>query len=294
MTPPLLMDDRSRDGPPWIRHALGVAAAAAAAALAFLLLAAPHRAPLLPVMVDRAREATGIDNPVNAVLLAFRGWDTLLEVAVLVAAVVAVWSLDRGAPPLAREPEDGPADPVLHQLARLIVPPAATASVYLVWAGTTRPGGAFQAGALLAGAGVLLMAAGFAPAVTAASPVVRGVVASGVLAFVGAGVAGLLRTGAFLAYPEAWAHPLLLGVEAVLAATVTLALIELFVDVPAVPAADPSLERVHPTGDPLGRMLAEALDGLSGGGENPPPPDSVPEGAGRSAEKRTVPGMPEP
>lgn len=281
MTPPLLVDDRSRDGPPWIRHALGVAAAVAAAALALLLLTAPDRAPLLPALVDRTREATGIDNPVNAVLLAFRGWDTLLEITVLAAAVVAVWSLDRGTAPLAREPEDGAADPVLHQLARLVVPLAATASVYLVWAGTTRPGGAFQAGALLAGAGVLLVAAGFAPAVTAASPVVRGVVASGLLVFVGAGVAGLLRTGAFLAYPEAWAHPLLLGVEAVLAVTVTIALIELFVDVPAVPAADPSLERVHPTGDPLGRMLAEALDPASGGAEPPAESGTAPGTSGR-------------
>jgi len=251
---PLLHDDGTRDGPGWLRATLALVAAAGAATVAWLLVSAPARAPLLPALVAEHLEQSGVSNPVTAVLLNFRSYDTLLEIGVLVVAMVAVWSMDRGTRQLARE-EDDVTDPVLEALSRLVVPLAGVTAVYLTWAGSHSTGGAFQAGALLAGGGVLLAAAGFLRPPTAAWGPVRALVAMGVYVFVGVGIGVIPWTGHLLAYPEGWAYPLILGVEAVLTVSIAVVLVELFVDVPAVPDPDPKLERLDPTGDPLGRLL---------------------------------------
>jgi uncharacterized MnhB-related membrane protein len=53
--------------------------------------------PANDLRADIARELpnSGAENPVTAVLLNFRGWDTLLEVTVLVIALVGTWTLAR-------------------------------------------------------------------------------------------------------------------------------------------------------------------------------------------------------
>ncbi len=250
---PLLYDDGGRDGPGWLRALLALTVTGGAAVVAYLLLTAPARAPLLPTLVAEHLDQSGVSNPVTAVLLNFRSYDTLLEIGVLLVAMVAVWSMDRGTRELARE--EDVTDPVLEALARLVVPLAGVTAVYLTWAGSHSTGGAFQAGALLAGAGVLLAAAGFLRPPTAAWGPVRALAAMGVYVFVGVGLGVIPWTGHLLAYPEGWAYPLILGVEAVLTVSIAVVLVELFVDVPAVPDPDPELERLDPTGDPLGRLL---------------------------------------
>jgi hypothetical protein len=45
--------------------------------------------------VTEALPRSGVENPVTAVLLNFRAWDTLLESVVLLAALIGVWSLAR-------------------------------------------------------------------------------------------------------------------------------------------------------------------------------------------------------
>ena len=42
-------------------------------------------------------ETSGVRNPVTAVLLNFRGYDTLLEMGVLLVALLGVWSLGTAA-----------------------------------------------------------------------------------------------------------------------------------------------------------------------------------------------------
>jgi len=252
---PLLVDSGEHDAHPITRALLGGAALAGAGALAGALLSTPSRAPLLPSLVAQELEASGVSNPVTAVLLNFRSYDTLLEVAVLVVAMVAVWSMDRGARILGRERGEELNDPVLLYLVRLVVPLAGVVAVYLTWAGSRDTGGAFQAGALLAGAGVLLVAAGFLRPPDADTRMVRGIVAMGLYTFIGVGLGVIPFTGALLQYPSGWAYPLILGIEAVLTVAIAVVLLELFVDVPAVPAPDPALETLDPTGDPLGRVL---------------------------------------
>jgi hypothetical protein len=77
--------------------------AGGAAVLAILLVQAPDRAPSSRSWWPRHLAESGVSNPVTAVLLNFRSYDTLLEVAVLVVAMVAVWSMDRGSRDLTRE-----------------------------------------------------------------------------------------------------------------------------------------------------------------------------------------------
>ena len=254
---PLLEDDGSRDDPALLKWLLGLLLLPMGLALALGLRgAADSRDPRIPDLVAEFLPETGVSNPVTGVLLNFRGYDTLLEVAVLVAAMVAVWSLDRGERlfglPRGRDLDE----PVLTAILRLAVPTAFLTAVYLTWLGSSEPAGAFQAGALLAGAGVLLTVAGVLRPPTAAALPVRVIAAGGVAGFVVVGISVLPFTGAFLAYPEGWAYPLILGLEAALAVAVAVILVELFVDVPSIPVHDPALDAVDPYGDPLGRALA--------------------------------------
>ena len=88
-----------------------------------------------------------------ALLLNFRGYDTLLEVGVLFVAALGVWSLGFIAP----GPADTPSSPLLSALIRMLVPILVLTSGYLLRRGAYAPGGAFQAGALLGAAGVLIL-----------------------------------------------------------------------------------------------------------------------------------------
>src|SRR5690606_38708175 len=75
------------------RMAIGTASAIAAAGL--MNVSGPHRSPE-PVSVDFAREAVdfgGGKTIVNVILVDIRAWDTMGEIAVLVAAATGVASL---------------------------------------------------------------------------------------------------------------------------------------------------------------------------------------------------------
>ena len=124
--------------------------------LVFAVLALPAASGGLSAEVAASLEASGVRSPVTAVLLNFRGYDTLLEILILLLALLGVWSL--GGLPLRRDP---PAILVLDTLARLLLPALLLSSAYLIWAGSHAPGGAFQAGSVLGAAGVLLSLAGW-------------------------------------------------------------------------------------------------------------------------------------
>ena len=64
-----------------------------AAALAGVVLLLPDQGPSLAEQSMQRLPETGLGNPVTAVLIAFRSFDTMLEKVVLVLAVVGVWSL---------------------------------------------------------------------------------------------------------------------------------------------------------------------------------------------------------
>ncbi len=166
-------------------------------------------------------EQTGVSNPVTAVLLNFRAYDTLLELAVLLAAVLGIMAL-------------GPArnayltsGTILSGLSRWLTPVLILVSGYLLWVGAHAPGGAFQAGALLAGAGVLLRLAGFPDQQIPPATLLRGLIIAGVSLFLAVGLGLMLAGRGFLDYPPSWAGGLILLIETAatlgIAATLVLA-----------------------------------------------------------------------
>jgi len=225
----LLALDPAKAGRRYLRPSLlalplGLLSALFVGALGYALLALPlidgAGAPTAADEVDRLMPGSGLGNPVTGVLLLFRGYDTLLEMAVLMAA----WAGLRIVQPEDCPRTERPARPIplLRSLLAAAVPSAVLVAGYLLYVGSNAPGGAFQAGAVLAAAGVLLALTGrLQPQSAAAPPVLLGLVA-GIIAFC---LIGLVSSGAALALPGLWAVYL---VEAAMAVSIALTLMLLF------------------------------------------------------------------
>ena len=162
---------------------------------------------------------SGVKNPVTAVLLNFRAYDTLLEIGVLLLAAIAVFSISHSSPMV--ETSSHPS-PVAALLLRWLLPLIVLVGAYVLWIGSYAPGGAFQAGAILAGGGILFSsaAARWPPFVTKALPWAMG---AGLLTFLVVALSTMIVTGDFLKYPQSWAGALILFIEA--AATISIATI---------------------------------------------------------------------
>lgn len=169
---------------------------------------------------------SGVTNPVTAVLLNFRGYDTLLEVAVFFVAVLVVWAVAPRPPEL---PVIGQ-EPVFLALVRPFVPLLCVISGYLLWLGGFAPGGAFQAGAAACAALLLLLLTGEpgAPGRTE-SPGLRLVLAAGLLVFIAVAAAVTVNGLSLLEYPRQAAKYLILLIEATLTFSIALTLVALFI-----------------------------------------------------------------
>ena len=193
-----------------------VFSATVAVALGAVVLSLPEPAPTLAPSVAEHIASTGLGNAVTAVLLSFRAIDTLLEAVVLVFALVAVWTLTPddlwGGRPGPRYDLDE--NGMLAYLARLLPPLGIVVAVYVLWVGADLPGGKFQAGTLLAAMWLLAMMAGLTEAPPISRRWLRGVLVLGTVAFLVIGFAGVPLAGAFLAYPEGYAKPLIIAIEA--------------------------------------------------------------------------------
>lgn len=130
--------------------ALLAAAMISAALPALQAASSPAEAVSIPAQVMAHLPQTGVSNPVTAVLLNYRAYDTLLEIAVLLAAVLGILAIS---PPLALAK---PGSVAVMSLMRWLVPLLVLLGGYLLWIGAKAPGGAFQAGAVWAGAASLL------------------------------------------------------------------------------------------------------------------------------------------
>ncbi|MCB4821312.1 hydrogenase subunit MbhD domain-containing protein [Roseicella aerolata] len=226
-------DEAAAAGPPGRTLRLGAAAlgAAVAAGIAAAVLALPEPAPQLSGAVAEALPALGLGNPVTGVLLAFRGYDTLLEAVVLLLALLGIWSLAPdpawgGLPGLRHRARP---EGVLAWLGRLLPPVGIVVGLYVFWVGADRPGGAFQAGTILAAVWILAVMSALVEPPAVRSLALRLALVAGPALFLAVGFAGLGLAGAFLGYPAAagWAKPLILLVEAGLTLSIaaTLALL---------------------------------------------------------------------
>jgi multisubunit Na+/H+ antiporter MnhB subunit len=212
----------------WARALRLALVAGLAGALAAVLLGL--QGPLQRPQGDKVAsslEATGVENPVTAVLLNFRAWDTLLEIAVVLMAAIGAWSLlPPGIPAPTRLRRAGP---VLPALARVLIPIMVLVAAYILVTGTSTSGGAFQASALLAGAGVVLWAAGQKLPLHRDRPDLRAGLALGLVVFLGVAV-GMMAAGRnLLQYPPRWAYALTLVIEVALLVSVALVLSVLFI-----------------------------------------------------------------
>jgi multisubunit Na+/H+ antiporter MnhB subunit len=209
-----------------LRVLAGMLCTGIAAALAATMFLLPDPAPTLAPQAAANLPATGVGNPIAGVLMAYRALDTLLEKVVLVLALIGVWSL---APDPLWGGIPGPqhrvrADDALVFLARLLPPVGIVIGVYLLWAGADEPGGAFQGGALLAAMWLLALMAGLAAVPAVSGRGLRLAVVAGPAVFLAIGLAGWALADAFLAYPEAWAKPLIIVIEVALLLSIAVTL----------------------------------------------------------------------
>jgi len=215
------------------RLGVGLGAAAFAVLLISALIEPLPGGVDLRVAVAAKLSASGVEHPVTAVLLNFRGYDTLLEIAVLLLALIVI--LASGIDATSDRPRTFSS--ILQTLARLAAPLMIVVAVYLLWAGAFRPGGAFQAGAVLAAGAVLLHLAGLLPSWQTPTLTLRWGLTAGFLIFL-AIAAGLLAQGALLQYPPAQAGMLILLIEAGLTLSLGLILAGLFLFLSRDPGDD--------------------------------------------------------
>jgi multisubunit Na+/H+ antiporter MnhB subunit len=189
----------------------------------------------LTTQVQAQLDDSGVGHPVTAVLLNFRAYDTWLEVIVLFLAAAGILVL-RQSSRINEPSEPVPDDPILTWLVRVLAPLAIVAGVYLLWLGTDAPGGAFQAGAVLGAAGVLLRLSGVRSIGLLSPPLLRSSLVAGVVAFLLVGAALVLLGQLLLEFPREWAGLLVIVIELLVTWSVATTFIVLFV------AARPSPE----------------------------------------------------
>lgn len=201
-----------------------VAAVSLAAILTWGVWSLPPYPDHVRTLVFEKLPVSGVENPVTAVLLNFRGYDTLIEIGVLLLALVGVLSAGPySAPAPGKQPR-----PILMLLPRLFLPFIILLSGYVLWIGKYAPGGAFQAGAVLAGGGILYVTA-TDRRIRSATGIVKSAVAAGLLVFLLVALATLVARGQFLQYPVASAGTLILVIETAATASIGAILLLLFV-----------------------------------------------------------------
>jgi len=197
--------------------------------LAGVVLSLPEPAPTLASEARQHLPGTEVGNPITAVLLAFRSFDTMLEKVVLVFAVVGVWSLasDRywggtSGPPRLDKPEA-----TRSLIAQVLPPLGILIGVHMVWVGADEPGGAFQGGAILAAMWMMTMMARLTEMPSISSVWLRFALIAGPAVFVAIGTGGTAIAEGFFSYPVGFAKPLILFIEAfmTLSIAVTLAVL---------------------------------------------------------------------
>lgn len=245
--------DRSESPP----RTLGVLSMAS---LAIVTLIVGVGAALTPTLGEQPRwgEAlpgqlpnAGFEHGVPAVLLNFRAYDTLLESFVIVLGAVAVTALVDwpGGPPPAASPRLPGA---FRWFVGLAAPALLVFAGWVLFAGTSQAGGAFQSGAVLTGLLILLRHSPFdpTPRLHRWLPVA---VTTGVVVFVASAALGPLAGQPWLRYDPAIVGPVLVGVEIVLTLGIAAGLFALYLclsagdgplreETDAGPAADPQPE----------------------------------------------------
>jgi multicomponent Na+:H+ antiporter subunit A len=224
------------------RIALGALVAAAVAGIMIVATGARTATPVSAGFPEQALSFGGGHNVVNVTLVDIRAWDTMGEIAVLVAAATGVASLvfiasrttairrvqDFTAPAGAPAPTPGPARPVwlsggrtvaperrsiiFEVITRLVFHTIVVFSMYLLFSGHNDPGGGFAAGLVTGLALVVRYLAGGRYELDEAAPVDAGVLmGTGLFIATGSGLMPLAFGGAVLQSALVDLHLPLLG-----------------------------------------------------------------------------------
>ncbi|HEY7600008.1 MAG TPA: hydrogen gas-evolving membrane-bound hydrogenase subunit E, partial [Candidatus Limnocylindrales bacterium] len=135
----------------WRDVAIALVAGGGVAALAYAMMTRPTRTVADELLARSIPEGHG-SNVVNVILVDFRGFDTLGEIAVFGVAALVVHALLRRARLAPDQVVPGEPDrlPMPANLSHLLFPLALAVSVYLFLRGHNQPGGGFIAGLVLA------------------------------------------------------------------------------------------------------------------------------------------------
>ena len=198
-----------------LRLAAVLVCALIAAGLVALLPLLPEPAPTLATQTAANIAATGLQNPVTAVLMAYRAIDTLLEVVVLLLVLLGMWSLapDHLWSGLPRRGGLSDPDGLLTFVAQLLVPVGILVGIHIFWIGSVTPGGEFQGATILAAMWILASVAGLVDAPATNRRWLRLLLVAGPAVFLAIGLAGFAIAGSFLAYPASYAKLLILTIE---------------------------------------------------------------------------------
>lgn len=183
----------------------------------------PHGNQLAKLAFDNI-PLTGVTNPVTAVLLNYRIYDTVFEFAVFLCVAVSVL------PYIADTPK--PLVPLMAEsqvlaIAKVFVPLTIVMAGYMLWIGSSMPGGAFQAASLLAGCLVLLTLSN-ALSVDLTLKRYKALLSAGLIATFLTIIIAYLQTQVFLTFPVGLAGAYILFIEFFATFAIALALFVCF------------------------------------------------------------------
>lgn len=171
---------------------------------------------------------TGVNQPVTAVLLNFRGYDTWLEVGVLTLTLLGILLVRREVD-LTTMMQAHAGNPMLRRFVWLIFPIIVISSGHILLLGTSVPGGAFPAGALLGSGGILLRLAGYPSVARLRRWELQLSAALGLIGYLGVIAVLLLGGWALLELPLPWAGSLILFIESLITISVGIMVTSMFV-----------------------------------------------------------------
>jgi len=161
------------------------------------------------VLAATQLEQTGVTNIVTAVLLNYRAYDTFIEFAVFLCVAIAVLPYILDTPVLEFKLKE---ESQVLLIAKVFIPLIIVMAGYLLWIGATKPGGAFQASALLAGCLVLLSLANV-QVIDFTKLRYRLLMSAGLIAFIAVVLLLYFSSQSFIKFPVELAGASILAIE---------------------------------------------------------------------------------
>jgi len=150
-------------------------------------------------LASESLPSSGVEHGVTAVLLNYRGFDTWLELAVLFLAWIAILASGGDRTFIENRSTQSP-DALTARLLQVLLPLLILVAGYLLWAGKAQPGGAFQAGVVLAAALILARLGGYSVFRRLPERILIGALLLGLLGFFLHGIQSILAGRVFLEF----------------------------------------------------------------------------------------------